>query len=216
MKHSGSKGNPAQAFTLLELLIVIGIVMILSAIAVENYLAASVRAKTSRVKADFATLALAIETYTADHNAPPRMASHKFYHDPEFDLYQGIALSGTVSKALSTPVAYLAQAFLFDPFLASDKTAPLDERLYTYQDIPAYLTHDAASEFWPRAAAFYGPWRLGSVGPDKLFYHGFANSGQLPYDPTNGLISLGNVWRSPKYATTDGGLPPIPGLLGEH
>ncbi len=203
-----------SGFTLIELLVVIGLLLILTGIAVDNYLGAMVRARTSRVKADFRALATAIEVYTVDHNAVPRMASYKFYRNDEFDLVEKVAVSGVVSKVLSTPVAYISNPFRIDPFMAENRTAPLDQRLYTYQDIPAYIQFQPESKFWPKALQFYGRWRLGSVGPDQVFYHGFANSGQLPYDPTNGLLSLGNIWYAPR-----GGfdaMPPIPDLLGKH
>jgi prepilin-type N-terminal cleavage/methylation domain-containing protein len=201
-----------RAFTLLELLIVLGIILILAGIAMENYVAASIRARISRVASDHRLLAGAIEMYRVDHNALPRMASRK-YGDPTFDEIGGVAVSGVMSRALSTPVAYVTSAHLVDPFMVNRVDAPLDERLYTYQVIPEYIRWNPRSSFWPAAADFYGEWRLGGVGPDQVFDHKFANSSQLPYDPTNGLISLGNVWYSPKNPQT---LPVIPTLLGEH
>ena len=57
-----------QAFTLIELLIVVAIIAILAAIAVPNFLEAQVRAKVSRTKADMRSIATAIESYRVDHN----------------------------------------------------------------------------------------------------------------------------------------------------
>ncbi len=56
----------SKAFTLIELLIVVAIIAILAAIAVPNFLEAQTRAKVSRVKSDFRTMATAIETYALD------------------------------------------------------------------------------------------------------------------------------------------------------
>ena len=56
-----------RAFTLIELLIVMGIIMILAAVAVPNFLDAYTRAKVSRVHSDMRTLATALESYHADN-----------------------------------------------------------------------------------------------------------------------------------------------------
>lgn len=201
-----------QGLTLIELLIVVGIVLILAGIAAENYMAASIRAKVARVHSEHRTLMTAIEAYRADHNQPPRMA-HRTYQDPAFDIIQGMPVAGVMSRALSTPVAYVTRAHLIDPFMEANLAAPLDERLYTYQVIPQYIEWNPDSTFWPMALEFYGDWRLGSVGPDRTFGYGFANSAQLPYDPTNGIVSLGNIWRGQRGLT---GIPPVPDMLGEH
>lgn len=204
-----------RGFTLIELLIVIGIVLILAGIAVENYLAASIRASVARVKSDHRTLITGIEAYYVDHGRPPRMA-HERYGDPAFDMIEGRMVRAVMSKSLSTPIAYLSNAHLIDPFMVRQEDAPLDERLYTYQVHPQYIQWFEQSEFWPRALAFYGEWRIGSVGPDQVFDHKFANSAQLPYDPTNGLISLGNIWSSHRGGVGDERMPPVPEMLGEH
>ena len=203
-----------KSFTLVELLIVVGIIAIIAGIAMENYLTASIRAKVSRVKSDHRTLMMGIEAYRVDNNAPPRMA-HQRYGDPSWDNIDGIPVSGVMSQVLSTPVAYLSSAFLLDPFMAEKVDAPLDERLYTYQVIPQYVVWNPESTFWPEALEFYGDWRLAGVGPDQAFDHQFANSAQLPYDPTNGLISTGNIWTS-QVSPDESRMPPIPDLLGTH
>lgn len=201
-----------KGFTLIELMIVLGIVLILAGIAMENYLTASIRARVTRVKADHRTMMTGIEAYRVDHNQPPRMA-HRRYNDPAFDRIGGVPVSGVMSRVLSTPVAYVTAAHLFDPFMARNEAAPLDERLYTYQVIPQYSQWNPESTFWPVAEQFYGDWRLGSVGPDLVFDHKFINSAQLPYDPTNGLITLGNIWTSQR---GNDAMPPIPELLAPH
>ena len=208
------RGKFKSAFTLIELLVVVAIISILAAIAVANLLRSNVKSKVTRNLAEMKTLSVAVEAYAADHNAYPRMAHWGFYEDPAFDVIQSEEVSGVLSKALSTPVAYATEAFLLDPFMSNNELAPLDERLYTYQDLEAYVENVPSSEFWPQAREFYGSWRMAGVGPDETFSHGFANSAQLPYDPTNGTVSAGNIWY---YQTgTENKLPPIPELLGEH
>ncbi len=201
------------AFTLIELLLVVTIIALLAAVATPSLLEASVRAKVARVAADLRTLSMAIESYGVDANVPPRMAHYQFYQDPRYDLVAGIPVNGVVSKSLSTPVAYVSNPFVLDPFTASKKSVPLDERLYTYQVLGVYVTRNSQSTFWPGARDFYGEWRLASVGPDERFGHGFRNSAQLVYDPTNGALSDGNIWRGSRNSARQ---PTTPSLLGEH
>src|SRR5450756_1375409 len=60
-----------RGFTLIELMVVIAIIIILAAIAIPNYLTMTARAKKSRVASDFASLAVALETYKTDWNTYP-------------------------------------------------------------------------------------------------------------------------------------------------
>jgi prepilin-type N-terminal cleavage/methylation domain-containing protein len=90
-----------RAFTLIELLIVVAIIAILSAIAVPNFLEAQVRAKASRARSDLRTLATAIESYRVDQNAYPSGVVHGHL---------------TWLRWLTTPIAYLTDRDLEDPF----------------------------------------------------------------------------------------------------
>lgn len=124
--------NKANGFTLVELLVTLGVLLIVAGLAMSNYQDALIRAKTAKVTSEFRTLSAAIEVYASDHNSLPRMASARFYDDEDWDYYDGIPLNGTLSKALSTPVAYVSTVFLTDPFMSVEKKAPLDEQLFTY------------------------------------------------------------------------------------
>jgi prepilin-type N-terminal cleavage/methylation domain-containing protein len=204
----------SKGFTLAELMIVMAIILIVSAIGLANYGLAVARAKTARVVAEFRTLQVGIDAYAVDHNSLPRMAHFDFYQDPALDTVLGVPVRGVMSTVLTTPVAYVSASQWLDPFMSSSVQAALDERLYTYQTLETYEKRQPASKFWPVARSFYGDYRLISVGPDTKFDHGFANSAQLPYDPTNGTLSLGNIITSKQ--TQPGILPPIPALLGPH
>jgi len=61
----------SKAFTLIDLLIVLAIVAILTAVEVPNFVDAHHKASFARVKADLRTLATAIESHTADHCGQP-------------------------------------------------------------------------------------------------------------------------------------------------
>jgi len=204
-----------KGFTLIELLIVVAIIAILAAIAIPNFLDAQVRSKVSRVKADLRTIATALEAYTVDKNRVPREINTNagWYTAIDILMYPGGA-AGILWWGLTTPLSYLTRVDFIDPFQDTTVGNPLDERRYTYHDIKANIDHNPASLFWPAALEFYGAWRLGSVGPDKMYGHGFATSAQLVYDPTNGTNSLGNIWRSQNYSYDK--QPPVGVLLGAH
>lgn len=113
-----------KAFTLIELLIVVAIIAILAAIAVPNFLEAQTRAKVSRVKADLRTLTTGLESYAADHNKYPNSNSYYFCgarETPDEISNAAINEQRKVLERLSTPIAYLANSFLPDPFKPNQK-----------------------------------------------------------------------------------------------
>jgi prepilin-type N-terminal cleavage/methylation domain-containing protein len=217
-----------RGFTLIELLIVVAIIAILAAIAVPNFLEAQTRAKVSRVKSDMRTLVTAIEAYRIDHNVyPPNTTTAWSY--PQ--LWNGQQLIGTLWTDISTPVAYITNSFLLDIFnkegLATMTGDSHDDALFIYQNLAAQYCRDAASgpefpnhQFFTdgdQFLAFYGDYRLGSLGPDMRFDIPGAPlpTAQTPYDATNGTISAGNIWRSPN--VTDNQMPDpgvYPGVIG--
>ena len=209
-----------NAFTLIELLIVVAIIAILAAIAVPNFLEAQVRSKVSRVKSDLRTIATGVESYAVDNNRIPRMLHTGYYSDTYY--YGGVShdVYGCLWQGLTTPIAYLTSVEWIDPFQIASNAFRLDERFYTYQDIRAYLDRNSTSLFWNAALNFYGSFRTGSVGPDRSFQHPpapaapFQYSGSLCYDPTNGTVSYGNIWRSQRHSDT--AQPPVGDLIGAH
>ncbi len=197
-----------RAFTLIELLVSVAIIAILAAIAVPNFLEAQTRAKVSRVKADLRTLATAIEAYYVDYN-------RYVWNDGVFNV---------VPKELSTPLAYLTSTKLIDPFSDKENDPVHGElaRYYTYMlivhysEVNAYLAsgHGAPVEavdapgFNPGAFRRYGGWRLASNGPDRKYQilgapadpfnpnPAVLQGADVPYDPTNGTVSKGNLLRT--------------------
>ncbi len=198
-----------RAFTLIELLIVVAIIAILAAIAVPNFLEAQVRAKAARAKADLRTIATGLESYAVDNNRYP-------LNDGAYNV---------VPIELTTPVAYLTTSLLVDPFSGQERHFFWGElaRFYTYTAIvqpDEVARHTAAGHQPPFEAidgptynegafARYGRWRLLSNGPDRKYSFAGTPIGpfnpnatllgaDIPYDPTNGTVSRGNILRTQK------------------
>jgi len=189
------------AFTLIELLIVVAIIAILAAIAVPNFLEAQTRSKASRAVADLRTVAAALEMYAVDRQHYPTML------EPGFP--GGVPpLAGSdlkwwyVPNVLSTPVAYLSNAHLLCPF-GGDKARSGDFpdqiwRRYSYENIreleAKYLEGFGIlqAKYAPEQHAYdtWGAWRILCIGPD------IAWNPMVPYDPTNGTVSAGNLMRT--------------------
>ncbi len=178
-----------SGFTLIELLIVVAIIGILAAIAVPNFLNARTRAKVSRSMADQKTMVNAILQYTMDCNDNPPHS-----HEPNQNCW------------LTTPVAYLS-GFLYDSFqdLPNAKELfstdlqyfkrqhhwdPYDTR-YHPGLTPTYFDASVNPEFGLRRNA------IGLVlghGPTTT-YIGQSTRDWCPYDLSNGLYSLGLIFR---------------------
>lgn len=197
-----SKRGP-KAFTLIELLIVVGIIAILALIAVPNLLEAQVRSKVSRCRADLRTLATAVESYAADHNRYPYVTQSPGYAIPAGPN------AAIQAAGLTTPIAYITSIFP-DPF-GNNRQDPND--LYGFLDITRgywYANHDYYDEknypWYVTSGSPIGPlakWVLMSMGPDQRWANASgAGTDEVDeplkwqYDPTNGTVSDGNVVRT--------------------
>jgi len=192
----------SKGFTLIELLIVVAIIAILAAIAVPNFLEAQVRAKVARVNNDLRTIATALEAYMVDHNTYPQPCAWK--------LNSGDPFRTIAYRALSTPVAYLTMGILTDPFMVHGAISGGFERLKTAYEMgfstpgqrAADLDNLLATGVWTTRDMFL----VHSFGPDfsddtdissfgRLDAAGRPNATARIYDPTNGTVSQGDIYR---------------------
>jgi prepilin-type N-terminal cleavage/methylation domain-containing protein len=175
-----------RGFTLIELLIVVAIIAILAAIAIPNFLAAQVRAKITRSRSEMRNLTTALEAYYIDSNQYPQPLAPGYYNVP---------------NSLSTPMAYVTNIKSFeDPFSTKyPGTSTFHRYGYITSDWPYHATTQG---YWNSLTADNreraGKWRLDGFGPTV----NSAGAGIWPnypcYDPTNGTVSNGQVYRSQK------------------
>jgi type II secretion system protein G len=189
------KSEFGSGFTLIELLIVVAIIAILAAIAIPNFLAAQTRSKVSRAKGEMRTIATALESYCVDYNQYP----------PSDNNYK------VTPTTLTTPISYLRSHRIPDPFalevMDQYGSAGGEELYYTYwnNDWNVAVEGGATSVYWGGIRKQHGKWSQNSIGPDRNYYNSPVTGGTdnlVQYDPTNGTISYGNIWRTQLH--TDG------------
>ena len=200
MKKAVLRKSLINGFTLIELLIVVAIISILSSIAVPNFLEAQTRAKVSRVKADMASMATALEIYAIDRNNYP----HRRNPNWEAGMYAPL-LSTKMDdlKVLTTPISYMVRV----PADIFDSAVPVPLNTIDYFD--EEQTNILAQRIQHRTDVSVKLWLLLSVGPDGFIgVSATGNPGGYPpqppllifsigteYDPERGTISFGNVYR---------------------
>lgn len=202
-------GHMRRAFTLIELLVVVGIISILAAVAVPNFLESQTRSKVARVKNDLKTIASSAEAYRVDFNRYPPMVN---FFDP---------VPSQRLVPLTTPISYIT-SIPRDPFGGNvkgsyeatirqiDPNEPLDIYVYNLGSVGFGFEGDTVE-------SVDSQFSLASAGPDRILefpYYAFSDTfieRELHlvyiYDPTNGTISRGEIFRR-------GGarLTPVPGL----
>ena len=171
-----------KGFTLLELLIVVAIIAILSAIAIPNFLSAQLRSKIARVNEEMQTVATALESYKVDNG---------IYPDYNHPLDVILVYEHFLPFSLTTPVSYITTIpqDIFSTAHPRSPSSPIKQPYY-------YFTEDFSQGDVTGTLALNGTnvpeakWLLWSYGPDL-----FNNGGTPLYDPTNGVISIGDLDR---------------------
>ncbi|MCA9423792.1 MAG: type II secretion system protein [Candidatus Omnitrophica bacterium] len=203
-----------SGFTLLELLIVLGVVLILTAIALPNFVSLRTRGQVVMARSHTKSIVQGLDLYSVDHNRYP-ITVPSFPKDP-FGILSHHQLS-----ALTTPVAYISSDALFDPFgvvesqvydpaLSAGNDFPkLDqpnvERSLLYFHYPSMAVRREDPELFLNGASAVsiGPDRkdsLGSYRPfDLLFFLDrfpptiASHPHDTMYQPTNGVRSRGDI-----------------------
>ncbi len=183
-KRAASQAVHKDAFTLIELLIVVAIIGILAAIAVPNFLNAQIRAKVARVEAELKTCSTAIETYRLDNGYYPT------YRNP-LDLDPAPHF---LPVSLTTPVAYLSS--LFDevfPARNAPESIPSEHEFHYFnrRQSPDFVaTREEAYFQKSPGAGTTKEWFAFSHGPDT-----WGDGCMIPYAASNGLLSSGDIAR---------------------
>ncbi len=208
-----------QAFTLIELLIVVAIIGILAAIAVPNFLNAQARAKIARSYADIKSISTSLESFRLDTN----VLLVDFWDDDTAigqnrikETFRGVGgahndRGGTtgVITPLTSPVSYMSSVPK-DPFAMrgqkGDSTTGLitpdqfEPITYLYMDEEAEIPGRDHSTSLALGMPLFpstkplreGDYVLIAYGPDGR-RHSPPGYG-MPYASTNGLTSHGDIW----------------------
>lgn len=210
--------NKRSGFTLIELLIVVAIIGILAAIAVPNFLNAQTRSKIARNKADMRSLTTAVETLRLESGHLPVDwwdDDTKKGCDLLQDYFNKVGMgpdceqrsTWAILAVLTSPISYMA-SLPQDPFFVGPAGQSTTYRYGDYE--AAYVGESGTNEYNHNLNALkpdyaknlnlrplvLNEFALIGSGPDKTFGIGAGAGDQLravPYDATNGLISIGDV-----------------------
>ncbi|MCG3198300.1 MAG: prepilin-type N-terminal cleavage/methylation domain-containing protein [Candidatus Omnitrophica bacterium] len=175
-----------SAFTLIELLIVIAIILILIAIALPNFLEAQIRSKVARAKSEMRSIDTAMAAYYLDF---------KIYPDDQ-ERHQRGGLFW-----LTSPIKYMSD-MPQDPFFAFDNgsaAAAADAHGYVTYELGGMEAGQGPGQgIYPKCHQCLVTWTIFSPGPDgdeEPFDQDSPHYGgnNRTYTPTNGTRSNGNI-----------------------
>jgi prepilin-type N-terminal cleavage/methylation domain-containing protein len=208
-----------RGFTLIELLIVVAIIAILAAIAVPNFLEAQTRSKVARAKSDLRAIGTAIEAFAVDKNwYPYQNPQSRVVRIPgaTTNALEVITTPIAYITSVTMPDPFIGRGTYSGPNM--DTYTPYDPGTEELQmRIYWYMARHANGDSWDDVYGADGKtdpkpswWILESNGPTGI---GTATRTGLNnitdendpaqqmrvlrciYDPTNGTVSRGNIWR---------------------
>lgn len=192
---------PKLGFTLIELLIVVAIIAILAAIAVPNFLEAQTRAKVAEVQGDMRNFNTALESYRIDNNRYPPSKWPESGYRTLIGWASPTIPDSHLWRELTTPVAYMTTLPL-TPFKGTDWIAQAGRGYYqghARDNDPGFVVrqwvHPTGWQMFPGYENKI--WMVADVGPNLQWDNVPRGDGsiQIPYDPSNGTISMGNIYR---------------------
>lgn len=201
----------------IEVILIAAVACLFAMAAIPNFGEMRVRSDVARTKRDLAAIAIAMESYRADNTGYP--AAYK-----ESPIGGGSVSSSMDPRLLTTPVAYLSKI----PFDACRQdtlsyyrfyavgyqpriTPPYYLRSYSLYPKTAWMTWGLGPDWVTNAAGYFplpaiianealaapqiGNDRDGNVIGGAPGYYG------MRYDPTNGTVSWGDIYRFSALAT---------------
>jgi len=224
-KLSGRVCQTHKAFTLIELLITIAILLIVASIAMSSYSSSKLNAQVVVAKSNLRLLKIGAESFYIDHSSYPSPSI-----SPASDPYGVVAEMAAYS--LTTPISYISPSAFIDPFgdlkiqssvagrspigMPIETFNPMRSLLYFHYPHISGLVNAPELSKEGYAFASLGPDHLdsfilylpfpGSL-PPKAATYGIYSLGDTIYDPTNGVTSQGDI-------AGFGGEIPMGGIVG--
>lgn len=194
-----------EGFTMIELLIVIAIITIITAIAVPNLISANIKAKVKGIESEMGSMAIALEDYRLDDesgNYP--VESDPSTYDPDVIAKPNIAFDDPTDAIglgkLVFPVGAADPVYLYripgDPF-NDEGEEEWNGTSGAHNNHYCYFTADADGQTSSSEAKY---WALVSCGPDKdLDVTSYSeakdayDNGTDLYNPDSGITSNGDI-----------------------
>lgn len=190
------------AFSAVELLLVAGISSILVAIAVPGYMEAKARAQTVHVQDMLRQVDMAIAQYRLEYNQFPEQctlgAPNSLRRLIQTQIISFEPLDRFKVENLRPLGGYYADSYLWYGYMTPER----EEFNLTLAMINKAAALSSTSNLGLLPDSRY--WFIKSIGPDQTDWHdegGERNSkknniqGMVQYDPSNGVFSLGEIYK---------------------
>lgn len=187
-----------RALSLVELLVVVGILTVLVSIGAINFIHAQVRTKVAKSHSEMRLLMNGVLSYRMDYNSIPRMT---ISGGPYYDRYEGKGaafqpIETTLGYWMTTPVAYVSAFDLLHPFDRGPGEPIFTRRTYGY--------HERYNRRFIGLSPEWGADPYGMLIGTDFYLASAGPMGYVPmphprpiYDPTNGVVSLGFLIMTP-------------------